>query len=657
LGYDDAAFYYFASCLLGIIVVPWTLSFIYGTLFSSGKDDKDTPGKSKAGSKFRYCQTSTMVEKDAAAIKQTSASRFNKGWLLQLIILGSIWAGLVVVVGQLGQESEIKSFDPFAILEVPTSATTQEIKKAWRRLSMQYHPDKNSGDPLAAARFIQITKAYSALTDEVAKANYEKFGNPDGPQTSKVGIGLPKFLLDKDHSALILCLFFFFLLFFVPMIAICYYQRTKNYAANGVLIETLQFLEYYINEGTRVKNCPELLAASAESRSMPTRIDDEKPMKALSVQIVEHKKRQWPNHPVITRNSFLLWAHMQRLHKLLTPELRSDVDQLLKHSLKITQAMIELSCYRDWFLTAQSVLEFRRCLIQALDVKSSQLLQIPHFDEDTVRQCEKKKKNAVTSLEAFIRKDPEQRQGLVQLEPQHAADVEAFVSHVSDVDLQARIEVEDEAEIVVGDVATVYVQLTRTNLRDDEAVGPVHAPLFPETKFEEWWLFLVESASASSVASKIIAFERIRDTDKVVQAKMQFQVSKAGKRRVELHALCDSYAGVDRKVELNFSVLEEGKANRQIFIHKDDEDLDLVPTLFEQMMGTINQDDEESEDEKQDGAEQSQEKVKSKTKPKKQKAEASAVDDDKAVADDDSSTNRGKDDEGGESSDSSSESD
>ena len=70
---------------------------------------------------------------------------------------------------------------------------------------------------------------------------------------------------------MILCLFFFVLLFVVPMTFICYYQRTKNYAGNGVLIETLQFCEYYINESTRLKNCPELLAASAESRSMATR--------------------------------------------------------------------------------------------------------------------------------------------------------------------------------------------------------------------------------------------------------------------------------------------------------------------------------------------------------------------------------------------------
>merc|ERR1719329_1541008 len=107
------------------------------------------------------------------------------------------------------------------------------------------------------------------------------------------------------------------------MIFICYYQRTKNYAANGVMIETLQFLGYYINDSTRLKNCPELLAASAESRSMPARPTDNAHMKPLLDHVTEHKKRQW-QMPIIIKNGMLLWGHMQRLHHHMTPELRED---------------------------------------------------------------------------------------------------------------------------------------------------------------------------------------------------------------------------------------------------------------------------------------------------------------------------------------------
>merc|ERR1719265_1303982 len=117
---------------------------------------------------------------------------------MKFAFIAGMWATIYVIMIHVGSEKkEISHFDPFDILEVTYSATPAEIKKAYRKLSLVYHPDKNPDDPLAANKFIQITKAYAALTDDTARANYEKYGNPDGPQMTKVGIGLPMFLLEK----------------------------------------------------------------------------------------------------------------------------------------------------------------------------------------------------------------------------------------------------------------------------------------------------------------------------------------------------------------------------------------------------------------------------------------------------------------------------
>mmetsp|Transcript_48419 Transcript_48419/g.123213 ORF Transcript_48419/g.123213 Transcript_48419/m.123213 type:complete len:668 (+) Transcript_48419:155-2158(+) len=633
LGYDDAAFFYFASSVLVTIAVPWTYSFVKNTIFGSKEEEKDVPGKSKSGSESRQCQSSAMVAKSEQAKESTRRRNCSGCWWLQLIVLGLMWLSIYLTCTHLGQE-EIKSFDPFKILEVAPSATAAEIKKAYRKLSLVYHPDKNQDDPLASARFIQITKAYSALTDETAKLNYEKYGNPDGPQTTKVGIGLPRFLLEKENQLVILSLFFLVLLVIIPALAICYYQRTKHYAENGVMIESLQLLEMYINESTRVKNCPELLAASAESRAMITRAEDQKSMEALKAQVVVHNKLKF-NHPVIYRNSTLLLAHMQRLHHLMTPELRKDLDQLLKHSTKITQAMIEYSCMRDWFFTAQSMIEFRRSLVQALDVKSSQLLQIPHFDDDILRHCHRGK-NAVSTLTDFLNRDPEQRKGVAKMEPQQLADVEAFASHISNMEIRVSVDVEDEEQIVFGDIATVTVGMHRKNLREGEAVGAVHAPFFPEAKFEEWWLFLVEAAPAN----RIITFLRVRDTDKEVEHKLRFQVMRPGKQKMEVHAMCDSYAGIDRKAELSFTALTEEESKREIFVHKEDEELDLQPTLFQQLMGDFGA-EEESDEEEEHVAEEKQKAAKPTKKNKAESAQANADDEDKE--EEDASTKGGKD--------------
>jgi translocation protein SEC63 len=279
----------------------------------------------------------------------------------------------------------------------------------------------------------------------------------------------------------------------------------------------------------------------------------------------------------------------------MSPEVRSDCDELLKHSVKISQAMIEIACMKGLFFTAQSMVEFRRCLVQALDVKSTQLLQIPHFTDELVKHAQKGK-NSVSTLMDFISKDPEQRKGMSTMDAQQLLDVEAFSAHVCDPELQATVAVEDEPEMVVGDVATVSCRLTRKNLKENESMGPVHAPLFPEPKFEEWWLFLVEAAPST----RIITFERLRDTDRVVEEKLRFEIGRAGKHKLVLHALCDSYAGLDQKVELNFNAKTADEVKREIVVHREDEDLDLQPTLFQQFMGEINQEEESDEEEGDD---------------------------------------------------------
>jgi len=70
--------------------------------------------------------------------------------------------------------------DYYEILGVPRTAGDAELKKAYRQLAMQYHPDRNPGDKQAEDRFKEASEAYAVLSDPDKRAQYDRFGTVAG---------------------------------------------------------------------------------------------------------------------------------------------------------------------------------------------------------------------------------------------------------------------------------------------------------------------------------------------------------------------------------------------------------------------------------------------------------------------------------------------
>lgn len=67
--------------------------------------------------------------------------------------------------------------DYYEILEVSKTATPEEIKVAYRRMAMQYHPDRNQGDASAEDKFKEAAEAYEVLSDTDKRSRYDRFGH------------------------------------------------------------------------------------------------------------------------------------------------------------------------------------------------------------------------------------------------------------------------------------------------------------------------------------------------------------------------------------------------------------------------------------------------------------------------------------------------
>jgi curved DNA-binding protein CbpA len=79
--------------------------------------------------------------------------------------------------------------DYYATLGVPQEASADEVRKAYRRLALQWHPDRNSGNPQATERFKEISEAYAILIDPAKRQEYD--------EVRRVGSG-PSFGYNRD---------------------------------------------------------------------------------------------------------------------------------------------------------------------------------------------------------------------------------------------------------------------------------------------------------------------------------------------------------------------------------------------------------------------------------------------------------------------------
>jgi preprotein translocase subunit Sec63 len=168
-------------------------------------DAKSNKKKNKKVSETNAQPAPTVVETKPASSSNDKwrAIALLVSWALFIVYLASDYG-----MGQVGGGG----YDPYKILNVPETVSKSDLKKLYRDLSKEYHPDRLAGKSeaeraVAEKQFLLISKAYKTLTTEEMMNNWLKFGHPDGPRSISVNVGIPSWMKKPENAGAILLIY------------------------------------------------------------------------------------------------------------------------------------------------------------------------------------------------------------------------------------------------------------------------------------------------------------------------------------------------------------------------------------------------------------------------------------------------------------------
>merc|ERR1719421_2660086 len=349
------------------------------------------------------------------------------------------------------QGEEMYSFNPFKILGVEESAEMSDVKKAYRKLSLQYHPDKNQGNPEANDLFIKVAKAYEVLTDDATRENYEKYGNPDGYHGTSVTIGLPSWLTNKENELAILVAYFLAIIVVTPVVVGLWWRNSSKFLEDGVMQNTAFRFYRQVQENTATKYIPGILASAVEfcegAGCKNAQADDlGKLHRRVSPNFV---KNQGDINNDIMKIKTLLYAHL--LREPVPASLMPDMMFVLEHTHHMLNGLLNITMEQRFVTATMNVIECSQLLTQALWFHSNQLLQLPHIDQLQIKQLNKvltSSKSSGSAIEKVKELGGEKRREvLTSLSEEQHLDIDIFLMHFPEIEITFDARTEDEEDV------------------------------------------------------------------------------------------------------------------------------------------------------------------------------------------------------------------
>ncbi|KAI6009717.1 translocation protein sec63 [Pisolithus marmoratus] len=515
--YDEAGNMaaYFLISVLSIILVPMTLSTVTRIAARRSQDPKG-------------CQCKLCIERRRQILAKT------RGSPLKVMLTKRTFSVLLgwTIVGFLAYrvantQDENKVYNPFDILGISTGTSEKDIKSHFKKLSKLYHPDKvkatiNQTMEEIEKRFVDITKAYKALTDDAIRRNYELYGHPDGRQEMSMGIAIPSWVVEGKNNIWILGIYGLLVGGVLPAMVGKWWFGNRGRTKEGVSAKTAEGFWTGLTEASGITEvCKVFVNAFKHERVSKAGGDLHK----VEGEIGKRLGKDWSELKSLlvdeasTRALVLLYAHFLRL-ELGSKALLEEQKSLLLQTPLLLNAYLSIASARNWLSPTLAVMRLHAYIAQAVvPGRRSLQAQLPGFAPDAVAEEVDDLSDVVRQLrEAGDERAEEAQKATGSLCSLDVVDMrfkvigERVVTPSSIVFLLVKLRLKDLSSLPVDATKSENAEAEDSPVndaidekflhsrRDAEEIevgdtGFVHAPYWPGLRKPGWWLVLADDKS------------------------------------------------------------------------------------------------------------------------------------------------------------------
>ena len=483
-------------------------------------------------------------------------------------------------------------------------------------------PEKNETLDTINERWVEITKAYKTLTDDDVRANYEQYGNPDGKQSTSIGIALPKFLVAEGNGKYVMIVYGALLGILLPYFVGSWWYGSQKKTKDNVLVSSVGKLFKEYTERVDANGVVSALSVGDEYEEILKGHKADAGLGQLEKRILAPgsttltaaglTKKDSAHHQDLddgTRRKVLalLWAYLGRV-ELTDSVLNDEKIEVAPTAFLLNESFSQIALSYKFTNPLVAAYKTSQNIIQALSPGAPPLLQLPYLNRESIKQIEDaaiSSQRRHLTVQAFMDIPSARRRDIVKAAGLTAKQYESIVQVASQLPRlvveKTFFKVSGEKYVLPGSLVQFVVKArfippgatnvpevkpsdledkdvdetdTKAN-RQQEAEAHQHQPPLAHSPYiardhaPRWHLFLTDIRQ-NKIAVPPFTFQTFdkpiltadgKPTYAVQTLKMQFQAPpNAGQYRFQMHLICDSYVGFDEKRDAIMMIEDESKA-------------------------------------------------------------------------------------------------